>query len=95
MDSGADQGHRDLTEITAPDVRAIADAILLLANLRLRYAAEIPLGIWRMMVSAEKRLNTELEAYFRPGDSDSIGRSVDHRVESSTPEPQRRSPHAA
>lgn len=78
---------------TTPDVHAVADAIQLLAGLRLRYAAEIPVGIWRMMMNAERRLNEDLEAYFRPLEGDAPGRSADQPV--GLPTPSHRTSHAA
>ena len=80
---------------STPDVHAVADAILLLSGLRLRYAAEIPAGIWRMMMSAERRLNADLEAYFRPYSDDSSSRSADHPVGLPTSESHHRSSHTA
>jgi len=46
--------------------QATAEAAQLLFNLRVRYSSEIPLAVWRLMANAERRLNGELEAYFRP-----------------------------
>lgn len=46
--------------------KATAAAEVLLAGLRHRHAADIPLSVWRMMTSAESKLNKELREYFVP-----------------------------
>ena len=45
---------------------ATAEAAQLLFNLRGMLQFRNPLAVWRLMANAERRLNGELEAYFRP-----------------------------
>lgn len=43
-----------------------------LYQVRVRYAVEMPLPIWRLMARAEARLNRDIETYFGLGASKSL-----------------------
>ncbi|OGI82679.1 hypothetical protein A3I95_01815 [Candidatus Nomurabacteria bacterium RIFCSPLOWO2_02_FULL_44_12] len=43
-----------------------ADAAKLLMELMLKYSGNIPLAVWQMMSSAERKLNQEISDYFKP-----------------------------
>ena len=48
------------------DAHSTAAAVKLLFELRMRHSADLPLVAWRMLASAESRLNRELSEYLRP-----------------------------
>jgi hypothetical protein len=62
------------------DVHATADAIRILCELRLNYNAEMPLAAWKIIASAEAKLNRQIEEYFRGGARLDNARIVDTRV---------------
>ena len=47
------------------DFRATVDAVNLISGIRIKNSCDIPLSIWKMMCSAEARLNAEIEVYLR------------------------------
>jgi len=73
-------GHMS-DEHSTCDAHSTAAAIKLLFDMRMRYSADLPLVVWRMLANAESHLNRELTEYFKPGTMATVGAPTGVSVE--------------